>query len=544
MKGIHASPRSKRHTYLAKVAAAAALLAVSDLVFVGYGGGSVVAIFALAWLAALAITRPAILRARYGWAAMAAAMAFALVLADDPSLLTVVLFLAAIGSAALLPRHAFDHAGRWMVRLSMLAVKGVARAPLDWLLISRRPTRGGVNSRAILLHVALPVIGGGVFLALFASANPILGNAFATIRMPGFTTLFFHAIVLIATLSLVWPTFRPQTARFDTARAPRSAAFPELPATALVPALIVFNAVFALGNVLDLLFLWSGAPLPSDVTLAEYAHRGAYTLIVTALLAAAFVLIALRPGSPASNNSLVRGLVLLWVAQNILLIASSALRLLDYIDAYSLTVLRISALAWMALVAVGLALICWRFLAGQSASWLINTNALSGLIVLSIASVVDLGAVSASWNVRHTRDPARLDLCYIRSLGPSALLPVIELRDNALDPKMQDRAIYVSERLHDQLRADQADWQSWTFRGARRLAQADDMLAGDRRVAKAASDGRGCDGRMLEPPPPIYTPPIEEPTAQPIHITPGLETTAPIMPDGTAPEVLTPGENP
>src|SRR3546814_2069336 len=61
---------------------------------------------------------------------------------------------------------------------------------------------------------------------------------------------------------------------------------------------------------------WSGAALPGHVTLAEYAHRGAYTLIATALLAGLFVLVVLRPGEAATRSPRVRGLVVLWIAQN------------------------------------------------------------------------------------------------------------------------------------------------------------------------------------------------------------------------------------
>lgn len=527
MSGIDAIPRNNRHSFFAKLVAAAGLLALSDLIFFEYDGGSIVAAFALAWLSALLIARPAVRRARHAWIAIAATIAFAALLADDPSLLAVLLFLIAIGSAALLPGHVFDHTGRWLARLSALAVKGVVRAPADLLHLARLPIRGGTGGRAILVHVALPLIGGVVFLALFASANPVLGNALATIRLPAFFTLLLHAMLLVATLSLVWPTLRPRAMRFDPALSPIRRTVADPPVTAMVVALIVFNSVFALENVLDIVFLWSGAPLPAGVTLADYAHRGAYTLIVTALLAATFVLVALRPGSPAANDPLVRRLMLLWVAQNILLVASSAMRLLDYIDAYSLTVLRISAFAWMVLVAVGLVLTCWRLLAGRTAGWLINANALAALAVLSLASVVDLGAMSAAWNVQHLRDPARLDLCYLRSLGTSSLIPITELRDASIGVEMQDRVIYVSDTLHDRLRRDQTDWQSWTLRGTRRLAQAERLLAGDQRTPKPAPYGRACDGTIL-PPQERYVPaneaasvPAKQVTIQPEALTSG-----------------------
>jgi len=138
----------------------------------------------------------------------------------------------------------------------------------------------------------------------------------------------------------------------------------------LILSLAVFNALFALQNVLDLTFLWSGAPLPGHVTLADYAHKGAYTLILTALLAGAFVLICLDPGAQASKSRSVRWLLVFWILQNLFLVASSALRLADYIDAYGMTRLRLAAFVWMALVAMGLVLITARILSGRSSAWL------------------------------------------------------------------------------------------------------------------------------------------------------------------------------
>jgi hypothetical protein len=202
--------------------------------------------------------------------------------------------------------------------------------------------------------------------------------------------------------------------------------------------LAAFNLLFALQNGLDLVFLWSGAPLPSDLTLAAYAHRGAYPLIATALLAALFVLVTLRPGTPTGESPLVRRLVYVWIAQNVVLVASTMLRTFDYIDAYSLTRLRIAALVWMALVAVGLVLICVRLWRRKSGPWLINANLAAALLALTACSVIDLGAVAARWNVRHAREVGgagvRLDLCYLNDLGPAALLPLVELESRPIGP--------------------------------------------------------------------------------------------------------------
>ena len=168
-------------------------------------------------------------------------------------------------------------------------------------------------------------------------------------------------------------------ARPGSASARRRRRGPEIDLPGVSPAsialsLAAFNLIFALQNGLDIAFLWSGAPLPEGMTLAEYAHRGAYPLIATALLAALFVLVTLRPGSPTAESPLVRRLVYAWIAQNVVLVASTMLRTVDYIEAYSLTRLRIAALIWMALVAIGLVLICVRLWRGKSGAWLINAN--------------------------------------------------------------------------------------------------------------------------------------------------------------------------
>ena len=151
---------------------------------------------------------------------------------------------------------------------------------------------------------------------------------------------------------------------------------------AMLRSLILFNALFALQTGLDLVYLWGGVALPDGLTYAEYAHRGAYPLIATALLAAGFVLIAMRPGGPAEQSRLIRPLVLVWTGQNILLVISSILRLDLYVAAYSLTYLRLAAFIWMMLVAAGLLLMLIQMILRKPNSWLVAANAATLALVL------------------------------------------------------------------------------------------------------------------------------------------------------------------
>jgi hypothetical protein len=71
------------------------------------------------------------------------------------------------------------------------------------------------------------------------------------------------------------------------------------------------------------------------------------------------------------------------------------------INSYSLTLLRLSALIWMGLVAAGIVLILWRITFGKSGRWLINANALAATVLLYIAAFLDLSGLVAHYNVRH-----------------------------------------------------------------------------------------------------------------------------------------------
>ena len=70
----------------------------------------------------------------------------------------------------------------------------------------------------------------------------------------------------------------------------------------ILRSLILFNLLFAVQTILDMIYLWGNATLPAGINYASYAHQGAYPLIVTALLAAGFVLAAMKPGGPAENQ--------------------------------------------------------------------------------------------------------------------------------------------------------------------------------------------------------------------------------------------------
>ncbi len=151
----------------------------------------------------------------------------------------------------------------------------------------------------------------------------------------------------------------------------------------------------------------------------------------------------------------------------------------------------------MALVALGLMSIGWRIWKGKSARWLVNRNALAATVVLIAGAFADLGAIAASWNVRH-QPPASVDLCYLAQVGDGALIPMIELERRPMDATTRDRVRYVRDQLFDELAGRQSGWPHWTPRGARRLATAWRMLGPAPARPQPLREGemRRCDGSV------------------------------------------------
>jgi hypothetical protein len=338
-----------------------------------------------------------------------------------------------------------------------------------------------------LIAWLLPVLLGLVFVGLFASANPLIERWLGAIRLDswlGFVEVRRIVFWLIAA-ALVWPFLRVRVGlgslleRFPLPRLSLGLAWaPEalFGRRAVVRSLVLFNALFAVQTVLDLAYLWGGVALPDDLSYAGYAHRGAYPLILTALLAAAFVLAAMRPGSETERDKLVRGLVFLWVGQNVLLVLSSILRLDLYVEAYALTGLRVAALIWMVLVAFGLVLVIVRIAFRRTNGWLVAGNLLALGVMLYASAFVNFPRLIAEFNVSHSREVSGegvfLDGYHLCRLGPEAL-PAIErylAAAGRVTTTAEDLA-WCSERLVERHRQEMGEWRAWSWRD-QRLASA------------------------------------------------------------------------
>lgn len=474
----------------AAASAMAALIVVADILFCWHEPGISLALYGLVLIGAVIA-----LHFRLVWRPRRIGLLLTAVAAQLPmaesenllwwpaSMLAVSLF--ALDVAGQLP--AFE---RWFGAMTRFLVLGPARLVVDGVGLlgaAGEQQLGGKLWRLALVWL-VPVICAAVFAMLFVAANPVLELGLRALQLrellryldPGRLLLWgFFALVS-------WPVLMPRLLRWVPLPEMQGPMLPKAEslvfgATAIRNSLIVFNALFAVQTAMDLLYLWGGVRLPDGVTYADYAHHAAYPLIVTAVLAGAFVLAAMRKEGPGRSSPLIANLVYLWIAQNVWLVISSLLRLKLYVEAYALSEMRILAGIWMLLVAIGLVLILAKIVLDKSNGWLVTANCVSLAVALYGVALIDFPGVISRYNVEHSREMTGqgfpLDIGYFENLGPGTIPAIDELvaRAQFADDNEIGRFAVARDQLAlgsftDQQARHQVvavDWQSWTWRQER-----------------------------------------------------------------------------
>lgn len=474
-----------------KAGLAVLLVVAADILLYGAAPGISAAIFAALlgggiWYA----NRPSLADPAVRSAAIMA-VAGCLALVENVSWLSASFALAGLVSLALPWRADWRREGvGWLAMLLAFATQAWLRPIRDsrFYRIATRRTRQFVVRKARLIAWVLPLGASMIFLALFADANPIISDwlaALADIDLPSMHRVLFWVLAAF----LCWPFIRPRLRRLRPhatmvgpvkASAGTSLIDTLFSRDAVLRSLVIFNTIFAVQTLLDATYLWGGLALPDGMTYAQYAHRGAYPLVAAALLAAGFVLIAMRPGSVSLRDPLVRLLVYGWVTQTVILVGASIWRTGLYVSVYSLTYLRVAAVLWMILVAAGLVWILLRMALDKSNAWLVRVNMLTAMAMLYALCFVDVGGTIARFNVEHSlavrEQGYPLDLDYLEEIGPAAL-PALDRYIKAAGAKWREESpeFYTRFIAAQSLRTGLAwrltqqhrDWRNYSFRSYR-----------------------------------------------------------------------------
>ena len=460
--------------------ALALLVALADWLFWGYAPGLSVALFSWAlFAAAVVVNGPD--KIRHNKAKIKPALLFLLL-----SSLPVLEHLQALSlgfqlfglSAALAWIHLPAKAP--LARLPAAMIQLLRALPLTGLrqLLRRLapkttcPQSDAAQSKtapsALSQHLrnwSFPLGGALVLITLLVQANPLLEHSLVGLFEFEFDVhaLLQRALFWSGTALMIWPCLVP-TPQPDMPKPQPDAVTRSRPlglglnAGSVLRALVTFNLILAVQTVMDFSILIGGAELPAGMTLATYAHRGAYPLLATAMLAGGFALAARRF---LDSHASLKPLMMLWLGQNALLGLSSVLRLDLYVTSFGLTYMRIYAMIWIALVVAGLLLTGWQIHKRRSNRWLLLHCTGLGAATLYLCAFVNFASMIAAQNL-SMRSTQQIDLYYICTLGPLASPGIHDARN-------ANPGLMIPSGYHScwHIPADPGNWREWGFRSWR-----------------------------------------------------------------------------
>ncbi|MBI3750762.1 MAG: DUF4173 domain-containing protein [Chloroflexi bacterium] len=442
-----------------RVALAALLLGIlGDLLFDRVALGINVPIAIGAGLVAATLFRPAgsrIDRLDLWIPLVAMLAALGVALRADPTIVAFDLALAGVATLAwmiccsgvALTRRSVDvvvAAGAWAG--AWLGIGGVVVA-------GRAGSDGALGKALGSSRGALPIIRGValatpvvlVLAALLASADAVFGKLIGNLLKLPFD-LSDLAVRSVVVLAIAWLAagalsiaagglpYRPESPARSLGAAARSrTGWLVLPgATEALVVLVAVDALFGAFVAVQVAYLFGGlgTVLGTGITFSDYAREGYFQLI--AVVAFAGVLLAFAEAAAHRTRTfLVAALGL--VGLTFVILASAAVRLALYLQAYGWTELRFYVAASMAWLAIG-GLLLGILIARDRVRWLAHGLALGAVIVTLGVTAIGPQSFITDQNVARVLDPARvpasghagLDTEYLSELGDDAIPSLVD----------------------------------------------------------------------------------------------------------------------
>jgi Domain of unknown function (DUF4173) len=458
----------------------------ADLLFDRVGLGINVPIAVAAILVTAFAIRPAEARTERldSWLPLVAVIAAVLVaLRDDPIVTFLDLSLAGIATLASMVALS----GVAVTRRSLPAVTSLGLLAGGWLglgtarLIGAAGSDGALRDAGAASRRSIPVIRGLlialpivlVFTALLASADAVFAHVVdVTLSLPvDLSDLTWRAgVTLVAAWALggtfaiaarAVPVAVEDLGLDELAAAARSSGLRLSAPTEATVVLVVVDVLFGIFVVLQVAYLFGGADTlaAAGITYSDYARAGYFQLVAVVVGAGMLLLIATAAAAgPEGRSRAFVAAALGLLALTAVILASAAVRLGLYQQAYGWTELRFyvaASIAWLAIAGVVATLLLVR----DRMSWLVHGLALGAVAVTLAISALGPQSFITSQNLARALDPSLvppgghsgLDAEYLASLGDDTIPALIE----AL-PRLDAESQAAIRPALDQRRADLA----------------------------------------------------------------------------------------
>lgn len=291
------------------------------------------------------------------------------------------------------------------LRIGRPAVRDVSARWPSWL--------GGVG-RGLMLAIPLVII----FIVLFASADPIFGRGVDDVLglrldlgdLPGRMLFILGCAWLAGGLLSIAAGGLPDVERASLGAAAQSPALARarervLGSTEAIVILAAVDLVVLAFVGLQIAYLFGGLDTlaAAGMTYSDYARRGYFELVAAAALAGGLLMglelaVRGRPRVFVALETILVGLTLV-------VLASAALRLQLYQDAYGWTELRLYVAASIAAMAASLAVMAGLILRDRM-GWLGHAMAVIGVVSLIALNLVAPAAFVAERNLERAIDPS------------------------------------------------------------------------------------------------------------------------------------------
>lgn len=180
---------------------------------------------------------------------------------------------------------------------------------------------------------------------------------------------------------------------------------------------VMLNLMLVILNCGDIQTLYFNGGLPKNITHSDFVHSGVGIIILSIIIATSLIMYLFRKEFTAvKNNKALMIFVYLWIAQNVLMLSSTAFRNQIYIHDFNFTYKRIGVYIWLTLAAFGLLIMFWKIYKKQSNWYLIRTNVAVWFTALALCSLVNWDKMITNYNIQN-KPITQVDLYYLFSLS-------------------------------------------------------------------------------------------------------------------------------
>jgi hypothetical protein len=237
--------------------------------------------------------------------------------------------------------------------------------------------------------------------------------------------------------------------------------------------LVSINIVYVLFTAVQFVYLFGGGQgaLPDGMTYAEYARRGFGEMVLVTVINLGLILGAFHstPAGQRSSGRVIRLLLMLLIANTVVMLISSYVRLSMYEAAYGYTYTRFFVHAFLLWLGAMLALMLWKIIRPQKA--LLRTAFIITVSAWVLLNYVNVDARIAERNLDRYESSGRVDWGYLNNLSVDAV-PALAAFDRATGGTTE--LIRGFERKQAQLEKEDS-WASFNVAKyrARRLLSGD-----------------------------------------------------------------------